>query len=274
MRLPKGGDCSRRLAQTVSEQAPPGGPVSLAVTARGAGGVTHVEPHPAVANSLLGSLTRKDRRNLLAIGELVNLEFGDVLCEPGAPIRYAYFPIDCFISLVIPVDSGASLEVELVGSEGVAGIPLLLGVGVSALRVLAQGAGRALRISAPLFQREVEDNPALREILLRYVFVLLAQLAQTAACNRFHLLDARLARWLLMTSDRAHSNEFHLTHETLARMLGVRRVGVTNAAGKLQKRKLVSYTRGDIRILDRPGLEAASCDCYQVIRDTYTRVLG
>jgi len=246
----------------------------IQATVRDAERVRRAQSHSHIDNRLLDSLPQKDRRQLLACGEVVNLDFGEILSEPGNPIHHAYFPIDCFISLVIPVDSRASLEVELVGNEGVVGAPLLLGVDVSSLRALVQGAGTALRISAPSFLREVEDSPALRRVLHRYVVVLLAQLAQTAACNRFHLLDARLARWLLITGDRAHSDEFHLTHEALARMLGVRRVGVTNAAGMLQKRKLVSYSRGDIRILDRAGLETASCGCYQSVRAIYERVLG
>lgn len=228
----------------------------------------------ATANRLLGSLPQKERQRLLAGAERVELASGQVLGEPGDRILHAYFPLDCFISLVMPVDRCASLEVELVGGEGMVGVPLLLGVDVSPLRLLVQGSGTALRIEAARFKREVDDSNLLRKKLHRYLFVLLAQLAQTAACNRFHLLDARLARWLLMTSDRAHSSDFHLTHEVLARMLGVRRVGVTNAAGALQKRRLVSYSRGDIRILDRAGLEAASCGCYQAVRDTYDRILG
>jgi hypothetical protein len=175
---------------------------------------------------------------------------------------------------LIPVDGRASLETELVGNEGMLGVPLALGVNFSPLQALVQGSGAALRLSAAAFRRELEASPALRRGMNRYVYVLMAQLAQAAACLRFHVLDARLARWLLMTHDRAHSSEFRLTHELLAQMLGVRRVGVTNAAGLLQKRKLVSYSRGDITILDRAGLEAASCNCYRTTKDTYERILG
>ena len=202
------------------------------------------------------------------------MTFADILSSPAERIRHVYFPVDGFISLLIPVDGRASLETELVGNEGMLGVPLALGVNFSPLQALVQGSGAALRLSAAAFRRELEASPALRRGMNRYVYVLMAQLAQAAACLRFHVLDARLARWLLMTHDRAHSSEFRLTHELLAQMLGVRRVGVTNAAGLLQKRKLVSYSRGDITILDRAGLEAASCNCYRTTKDTYERILG
>ncbi|MEO8159212.1 MAG: Crp/Fnr family transcriptional regulator [Betaproteobacteria bacterium] len=227
-----------------------------------------------VANLLLSGLPRKDRQHVLARCEPVELKFADVLCEPARRISHVYFPTASFISLVIPVNNLASLEVELVGNEGMVGVPLMLGVNVSPLRVVVQGPGPALRMTAATFLAELEQSVALRHNLQRYIYVLLAQLAQTAACNRFHALDSRLARWLLMTHDRAHANEFFLTHEVLARMLGVRRVGVTNAAGLLQERKLVRYSRGHITILDRAGLEAVSCECYKTVKDTYRAALG
>ncbi|HEX9875420.1 MAG TPA: Crp/Fnr family transcriptional regulator [Gammaproteobacteria bacterium] len=227
-----------------------------------------------VANRLVAALPRKDRQRLLASSQQVELTFADILSSPAERIRHVYFPVDGFISLLIPVDGRASLETELVGNEGMLGVPLALGVNFSPLQALVQGSGAALRLSAAAFRRELEASPALRRGMNRYVYVLMAQLAQAAACLRFHVLDARLARWLLMTHDRAHSSEFRLTHELLAQMLGVRRVGVTNAAGLLQKRKLVSYSRGDITILDRAGLEAASCNCYRTTKDTYERILG
>jgi hypothetical protein len=223
---------------------------------------------------LLTVLPGESRRRVLANCEHVELTAADVLWESAARIRHVYFPLDSIICLLIPVDGHASPEVRLVGNEGMLGVPLVLGVDVSPLRASVQGSGTALRMTAVALRRERESNPGLRHVLNRYTYVLLEQLAQASACIRFHVLEARLARWLLMTHDRARSNQFHLTHEFLAQMLGVRRVGITNAAGLLQKRKLLSYSRGDITVLDRAGLEAVSCKCYQAAKDTYERVLG
>jgi len=210
---------------------------------------------------------------MLANCESVDLVFADVLCLPGDRIHHVYFPTESFISLVAPVDGYAGLEVGMVGSEGMFGVSLMLGVDVSPLHALVQGAGQALRMNATRFRRQLASSRALRQGLNRYTYVLISQLAQTAACTRFHIVEARLARWLSMTRDRAGSDEFYLTQEFLSHMLGVRRVGVTKAASSLQKHKLISYSRGVISILDRNGLEAAACGCYLADKKTYDKIM-
>lgn len=227
-----------------------------------------------VANRLIAALPRADRRRLLANCERVELTHAEVLSEPGERIRQVYFPTDCFVSLVMPLDGATTLEVASVGNEGLLGISLMLGVDVSPLHALVQGGGPALRMNAVPFRRELAHSATLHRGLKRYAYVLMAQVARTATCTRFHLLEARVARWLLMTGDRTRSDEFRVTHESLALLLGVRRVGVTNAAGALQQRKLIRYGRGRIKILDRSGLEAASCGCYRYAKETYDRILG
>jgi hypothetical protein len=226
------------------------------------------------SNQLLASLHRKDHQHMVAACDKVDLCAGDILWEPEARIRHVYFPLDCFISQLVPVDLRANLELALVGNEGMLGTPLILGVNTSSLQSLVQGSGAALRMSAAQFGRELEQCPAFRKQLNRYIFVLQSQLALTAACISFHSLELRLARWLLMTHDRAALGNLHLTHQFLAQMLGVRRVGITNAAGILQKRGLLSYSRGEITILDRAGLEKTSCSCYRASIDLYASVLG
>jgi hypothetical protein len=173
--------------------------------------------------------------------------------------------------LLTAVDKRRTLEVGMVGNEGMAGMPFILGVGISGVRALVQGGGNALRMDAARFRIEFDRNPPLQQAPYRYTYALMAQISQTAACNRFHETEARLARWLLMTRDRVGSDEFPLTHAFLAHMLGLRREGVTEAASALRRRKLIGYSRGKIQILDTKGLKASSCSCYQVVKTVYER---
>ncbi len=226
-----------------------------------------------VENRLLAALPRKDRQHVLAGCERVSLEVTDVLYTPHRRIRYVYFPLDCFASLIATTNGKDRLEVSMIGNEGMLGASLIIGIDVPLLHAVVQGTGTALRMKSGDFKRELENNKALRNRLERYLYVMVRQLAQTATCMRFHLVEERLARWLLMTQDRAQSNVLHLTQEFLSFMLGVRRVGISKAANNLQKRKLISYSRGEIRILDRPGLIEASCICYQADLDHYARML-
>lgn len=231
-------------------------------------------PPVPVANRLLAGLPCKDREQLLSHCESIELAFAEALYCPGAAITHVYFPTGGFISLVTPIHGNAGVEVGLIGNEGMLGITLTLEVDVSPFHAVVQGAGPALRMTTPAFLRELEQSAALQRALKHYLYVSMSQLAQTAACTRFHLVEARLARWLLMTQERAHADTFHVTQVFLAYMLGVRRVGVTKAANALQQQGLIRYRRGDITILDRAGLEYASCGCYWAGKEVYERILG
>jgi CRP-like cAMP-binding protein len=223
------------------------------------------------ANRVLAAIPKNDYQRLRAQLELVTLKFGRILYEPGQAIRHVYFPIDCLVSLLTAVDKRRTLEVGMIGNEGMTGMPFILGMGVSGVRALVQGGGSALRMAAGQFRIEFDRNRPLQRALFRYTYALMSQISQTAACNRFHDAEARLARWLLMTRDRVGSDEFPLTHEFLAHMLGLRREGVTEAASALKRRKLIIYSRGQIQILDVKGLKASSCSCYRIVNTVFRR---
>ncbi|HUP31179.1 MAG TPA: Crp/Fnr family transcriptional regulator [Usitatibacter sp.] len=221
-------------------------------------------------NKLLSHLPKAECERFVANCEAVELPFGQVLATRGTALSHAYFPTDCFVSLIATVEGG-DLEVGMAGSEGMVGISLGLGIEDSGVRAMVQGPGRALRMDAGAFRTELDKSPSLRRQIGRYAHIVMSQFAQTAGCNRYHVVEQRLARWLLMTADRAHAEHFDITHEFLATMLGVRRVGVTNSAGELQSQELIRYARGHLRILDRKGLERVACSCYKADLALYDR---
>ncbi|MDP9607481.1 UNVERIFIED_ORG: CRP-like cAMP-binding protein [Variovorax paradoxus] len=226
-----------------------------------------------IENHLIQRLPARDRRRFLALCEPAPLIWADVLCTPGERTRYAYFPTEGFISLLTLTGGSPELEVGMVGREGMLGAQMVLGVGTTPLRAVVQGSGKAWRIDARAFRKELERSPALRRVLNRYLYVLMDQLTTSAGCLRFHQIGPRLARWLLMSQDRAQADSFRVTHEFLAYMLGVRRVGITVAANALQHSGLIAYHRGDITVLDRGGLETAACGCYASDRKAYADTL-
>ncbi|KQN78782.1 Crp/Fnr family transcriptional regulator [Duganella sp. Leaf61] len=224
-------------------------------------------PTRALVNRLLSSLPEEEQGQLARLGEIIKVEVGDVLYEPGQTVRHVYFPLDCLLSLLAVAEGRMTLEVGSVGREGMIGAPVVLGHELAQVRAVVQRAGRAVRIDAGEFRLAYARMEPLQRLLHRYTDTLLAQAIQIAVCSRFHVLEARLARSLLITRDRLQSDKFHLTHEFLAHALGVRRVGVTKAASALQNQKLISYSRGNIEILDAAGLEAVSCRCYELVKD-------
>jgi CRP-like cAMP-binding protein len=227
----------------------------------------------ATQNHLIELLPRTARRKLLAICEPVDLVLSDRVYVAEETTRYAYFPVDATISLVTPIDGKPVLEVGMVGREGMVGAELVLGVLKAPLHTVVQGPGKAWRVPSRAFRRELAASPALQLCLNRYLYVLMVQMGAAAACLRFHLIGPRLARWLLMMQDRAHSDNFYVTHEFLAYMLGVRRVGITAAAGLLQSKGLIEYRRGKLTVLSRRGLVAAACGCYAVDQRSYSTLL-
>ena len=226
---------------------------------------------PLVVNRLIDGLSAETRKRILKLCAPVELAFGTVLCEANQPLRHVYFPLTGFISLVAIVKDHPPLEIGLIGNEGMLGATLALDVTSARLRGIVQGPGTALRMTAAQLRLLLRENRALRRTINRYLFVLLAQQSRSIACTRFHEIKSRLARWLLMTHDRAHADHFYLTHQYLADMLGVQRSAVTIAAGALQRNKVIRYVRGEIIVLDRRGLEAASCECYRAVIEDHQR---
>jgi CRP-like cAMP-binding protein len=226
------------------------------------------------ANSLIASLPIKEGRRFAGLCERIELVPGDILCEPDRHFQNAYFPIAGVISAVTMLTDRPPLELGLIGHDGMLGATLSLDVLAAPMRGVVQGAGTALVMGVAELRIELRNSPRLVVVMRRYQFRLMMQLLQTAMCTHFHEIAPRLARWLLMTHDLSTSDSVHLTHEFLAHTLGVRRSGVTIAAGALQHQGLISYTRGDIRIVDRAGLEVAACECYGVLKARYRQVFG
>ena len=225
-------------------------------------------------NLLLSSLSLQNRLEFLSNCEHVDLKLADIIYNAGDHIDYIYFPTDSIISLINPVDNNAGMGVALIGNEGMLGITIMLGSSLAPFSALVQASGSALRITAKAFLKEIEKRPELQLTLKRYICVSFSQVVQTTVCNRFHVVEERLARLLLMICDKKHAKQFYITQELLAQMLGVRRVGVTKAAGSLKYKKLINYSRGLIGIHDTTGLEAVSCACYKIDKDIYHRILN
>lgn len=224
-----------------------------------------------VGNRLLSRLPSKARTAILANAKVVPLESGELLCEANGLLKQVYFPLSGYISQVISIGDHPPLQMGLIGAEGMLGATLALDIDAAPMSALVQGPGSALRVGATAFRTLLRVHPMLARTVKRYLYTEMEQLSQATACTRFHQVNERLARWLLMTHDRAVGDYFHLTHQSLADMLGVRRSGVTIAAGLLQGQHLIDYTRGEIHILNRRGLESMSCDCYRAIIDDYER---
>ena len=224
-------------------------------------------------NHLLNTLPHIEYERLLPHFELVEMPLGKVIYEPGGELNYVYFPTTCIVSLLYVMENGSSAEIAVIGNDGIVGVALFMGGGSMPNRAVVQSAGRAYRLRGQLLMKEFNQFGAMLHLLLRYTQALITQMAQTAVCNRHHSVDQQLCRWLLLSLDRLPSNELTMTQELIANMLGVRREGVTEAAGKLQKAGLILYSRGHITVLDRPGLEERVCECYQVVKSESDRLL-
>jgi CRP-like cAMP-binding protein len=229
--------------------------------------------HTPKQNHLLNALPASDYERLASHLDLIPMRLGDVLYESRARLQYVYFPTTSIVSLLYVMENGASAEIAIVGNEGILGISLFMGGETTPSRAVVQSAGHAFRLRAALLKNEFGRFGPTMHLLLRYTQALITQMAQTAVCNRHHSVDQQLCRWLLLSLDRLQTNELSMTQELIANMLGVRREGVTEAAGKLQNAGLISYQRGQITVLDRPRLEARSCECYQVVKTEFDRLL-
>ena len=229
--------------------------------------------HSARQNHLLAALPVTEYERLVSDLELVPLPLGDVLYESGSQLGHVYFPTTSIVSLLYVMEDGASAEIAVVGNEGIIGVALFMGGETTPSRAVVQSAGYAYRLRGPLLKREFTRSLAMQHLLLRYTQALLTQMAQTAVCNRHHSVDQQLCRWLLLSHDRLNTDELIMTQELIAGMLGVRREGVTEAAGKLQDAGLIHYSRGRITVVDRPGLEAQACECYKVVKKEFDRLL-
>lgn len=234
---------------------------------------TLLETPTTTANKILNALSSSEYERLSVDLEPVNLSVGEVLCHPEQPITHVYFPNCGTVSLVSTFEDGGSVEVGMVGNEGMFGVCVFLGSISSPLEAVVQMPGDGLRMRAGVLKREFQKGGQLQDLLLRYTQAFITQIAQTAACNRAHPTEGRLTRWLLMCQDRSHSDELRLTQEFIADMLGTRRAGITEAAGQLQARGLIRYKRGHITILDRAGMEAASCECYPTVKKEFARLI-
>ena len=230
-------------------------------------------PHDPRQNHLLAALPEDERAHLFPHLELVPMPLGETVGEPDIQMRYVYFPTTCIVSLLYVMEDGASAEIAVVGNEGIVGVSLFMGGETTTSRAVVQSAGHAYQLKGQLLKDAFFRAGPMQRLLLRYTQALLTQMAQTAVCNRHHSVDQQLCRWLLLSLDRLPSNELAMTQELIANMLGVRREGVTEAAGKLQRAGLIHYSRGHITVVDRPGLEARVCECYAVVKKEFDRLL-
>lgn len=229
---------------------------------------------PQLGNHLLAGLPDKEYRRLRPNLQHVMLSQGEIIYEPGGRLDYVFFPTECVVSLLYTTEDGSTAEIGLTGNDGVVGVALFLGGDTTSNRAVVQIAGSALRMKAEVLQDEFARGGQFQHLMLRYTQALITQISQTAVCNRLHLIEKRLCRWLLLSHDRVHSDELLMTQEFIANMLGGRRESVTVAAGRLQEAGLIHYARGHIKILDRKGLEVTVCECYHIVKREFDRLLG